>query len=324
MSRYITVSAIGSCNAAIAPELPLEEAVNIIIDHVTSEIQQVLPDHPDLIVLPELCDKPNRFTIEQNKEFYKTRGNRVLNALSELARSNKCYIAYPHCREFGDGAYLNSIALIDRNGLLVGYYDKNYPVVPSETESEGVVAGRDAVVLQCDFGTVGFAICFDLNYDALRRKYELLRPDLIVFSSMYHGGLMQAYWAYSCRSHFVGAVAFSPRSTVLSPIGELLAASTNYFNYVTQAVNLDCAVIHLDNHFYKLNQMRNKYGKKVKVVDPGNLGAVLISSESDEFTVQNLMEEFQFTPIDDYLRISEVNHLENYPTGKGTNLNEYQ
>ncbi len=121
---------------------------------------------------------------------------------------------------------------------------------------------------------------------------------------------MQAYWAYSCRAHFVGAIAFEPLSTVLSPLGEQLAASTNYYDYVTQAVNLDCAVIHLDNHYDKLHQMREKYGRKVKVVDPGNLGAVLISSESNEFTVQDLMKEFDFIRIDDYLRLSEANHLE--------------
>ncbi|MEF2244684.1 carbon-nitrogen hydrolase family protein [Paenibacillus sp. IITD108] len=310
MSRYVTISTIGPYSAIVAPELSMEEAVPIVIEHLSSKIQQVLPDQPDLIVLPELCDKPDRFTSEQKKAFYKARGNRVLNALSELARSNECYIVYPHCRELDDGTYRNSAALIDRNGRTVGYYDKNYPVVPSETESDGIVAGTDAVVLQCDFGTVGFAICFDLNYDALRRKYEMLRPDLIVFSSMYHGGLMQAYWAYSCRAHFVGAIAFEPLSTILSPLGEQLAASTNYYDYVTQAVNLDCAVIHLDNHYDKLHQMREKYGRKVKVVDPGNLGAVLISSESNEFTVQDLAKEFDFIRIDDYLRLSEANHLE--------------
>jgi len=75
-----------------------------------------------------------------------------------------------------------------------------------ETES-GILYGREAPVFDCDFGRVAFAICFDLNFDELRLKYVKAKPDLIVFSSVYHGGLMQAYWAYSCRAHFIGAVA---------------------------------------------------------------------------------------------------------------------
>ena len=91
-------------------------------------------------------------------------------------------------------------------------------------------------MIQCDFGRVVCAICFDLNFDELRLRYVQARPDLILFSSMYHGGLMQNYWAYSCRSHFIGAIN-GLQCTVISPLGELLAASTNYFHHITTTVN---------------------------------------------------------------------------------------
>ncbi len=310
MSRKVTVSTIGPYNVKLSTDGSVDTAVEEVIDHLKAKIDQVLPDQPDLICLPELCDQPDRWSGMHKRQFYEERGTRVRDALAELARQHQCYIVYPHCRKMEEETYRNSILLLDRNGEDVGYYDKNYPVVPNETVGDGIVPGTEAVVLQCDFGTVGFVICFDLNYDDLRRKYEQLRPDLIVFSSMYHGGLMQAYWAYSCRAHFVGAIAFEPLSTILSPLGEQLAASTNYYDYVTKTINLDCAVIHLDNHFDKLYQMRKKYGQKVSVIDPGNLGAVLISSESDEFTVEDLLAEFEFTRIDDYLQISAEAHNE--------------
>jgi len=39
--------------------------------------------------------------------------------------------------------------------------------------------------------------------------------------------------------------------------------------------------------------MKRKHGPKVRIHDPGFLGSVLISSETDEFTIQDLCEGVQ-------------------------------
>jgi len=58
---------------------------------------------------------------------------------------------------------------------------------------------------------------------------------------------MQAYWAYSRRSHFVGAIASrSTPSQILNPLGQVVASNTNYYDYAVARVNLDCALVHLD------------------------------------------------------------------------------
>src|SRR5690606_27636859 len=123
-----------------------------------------------------------------------------------------------------------------------------------------------------------FVICFDLNFEELRLKYQAAKPDLIVFPSMYHGGLMQEYWAYSCRAHFVSSVApANLPSEIISPVGHTLAASTNYFDFTTATVNLDCRVVHLDGNWGKLRALKEKYGSQVTIFDPGRLGAVLLT-----------------------------------------------
>lgn len=123
---------------------------------------------------------------------------------------------------------------------------------------------------------------------------------------MYHGGLMQNYWAYSCRAHFAGAVCGLP-CNVISPVGENLANSTNYTHYLTQSVNLDCKVVHLDFNGEKLRAAKQKYGPKFKISDPGYLGAILISSESEEFTIDDIIKEFEIEILDDYFTRS-LNH----------------
>ncbi|MDW7658227.1 MAG: carbon-nitrogen hydrolase family protein, partial [Bacillota bacterium] len=62
---------------------------------------------------------------------------------------------------------------------------------------------------------------------------------------MYHGGLMQNYWAYACRSWFIGCVP-GDQCTIINPIGDLVAQSTNYYPYVTADINLDYRVAHFD------------------------------------------------------------------------------
>ena len=178
-------------------------------------------------------------------------------------------------------------------------YDKNHLVV-SEFEDWGFQYGKEVGVFECDFGRVACAICFDLNFDDLRLRVAAARPDLIIFSSMYHGGLMQAYWAYSCRAHFVAALHIMRPSAIILPTGDVLATTTNYFDYVTATVNLDCELFHLDQNRPKMEAARAKYGRKLKLHDPGLLGAVLLSSETDEFSIGDITKEFGLEPLEEY------------------------
>ncbi|MBL4574682.1 MAG: carbon-nitrogen hydrolase family protein [Opitutaceae bacterium] len=298
MANYVKISTIG------APTLPVkpgsnEEALEIMKVHWQKLFSEVLPDRPDVIVVPEACDRFPAHTHDERKEYYRFRGNQMRDFFAEIAKEHRCYIAYSAAREVEDGTWRNSTQLIDRNGEILGIYNKNHLVIEETTEGE-ILCGKDAPIFECDFGRVALAICFDLNFDELRLKYKEAKPDLILFSSMYHGGLMQRYWAYSCRAHFVGSIARNHGSSIISPVGEFIASTTNYFGHVTATVNLDCKVVHLDYNWERLRKMKAKYGSKVSMMDPGDLGSVLISSETDEFTIEDMIKEFELEPWDDY------------------------
>ncbi|WP_409345468.1 carbon-nitrogen hydrolase family protein [Paenibacillus sp. MBLB4367] len=307
MVRKATISTFNFHYCTVNPTGSVEEYVNYVMLFLENKINHVLPDRPDLIVLPECCDMPAGCTGEKLRDYYRVRGDRILHGLSDLAVRHRCYIAYPSIRLLDDGTWRNSVRLIDRNGGVAGTYDKNHPVIV-EMEKDGIVCGNEAPIFSCDFGTVGCAICFDLNFEPLRAKYAAERPDLILFPSMFHGGFVQQHWAYSCRAHFVGAIAGGLPSSIISPVGQLVSTTSSYFDYRSETVNLDCAVVHLDNNRERLEAMRRKYGTKVKVTDPGYLGSVLISSETDECTVHDLIREFKFELLDEYLMRSLAHH----------------
>ncbi|HBE03580.1 MAG TPA: carbon-nitrogen hydrolase family protein, partial [Spirochaetia bacterium] len=198
-NKIITVSALGP-RPLWEVKSHGKETVDIMIRHWQEQLSQVTPDNPDLIVLPEACDRFPTHTMTERKEYYHFRGDKILNFFCEYAVKNKCYIVYSAVRETYDGTYRNSTQLINRQGTVCGIYNKNH-LVPRETTEGDILCGKDAPVFTTDFGTVAMAICFDLNFHELLEKYAQQRPDIILFSSMYHGGLMQNYWAYYCQAH---------------------------------------------------------------------------------------------------------------------------
>jgi len=289
---------------ALAPKPILREAFwdhGTTIDHMIAHwdrwLEKVLYDKPDLIVLPECCDRYGNSGPELT-EYYHARGSRVRDHFMEIAKSERVNIAYSAYWVMPDGTMRNATQFLNRDGGIDGVYHKNYPAVYEYT-GRGVLCGKEASIIQTNFGKVAAAICFDLNFEELRSVYAAQHPELIVFSSAYHGALMQNYWAYSCRSWFVSSIP-GEQCTVINPVGTTVAAATNYFPYVTADINLDYKVVHLDENWGKLDAVRKKYGRGVKVFDPGYLGAVLLTSEREDVTTDDMVSEFSIELWDEY------------------------
>jgi len=299
---FVRIATIGASPLSVNADTAPQKVVDRMIAHWRNKFAQVLPDKPDLIVVPEACDRPSGFSLEKRLKYYKVRKNQIRDFFEKTAKENNCYIVYSAARQMEDGTWRNSSVMLDRKGQVAGIYNKNHVVI-EETTKAGILCGRDAPIIECDFGRVAFAICFDLNFDELRLKYVKAKPDLIIFSSMYHGGLMQPYWAYSCRSHFVGAIAGrATPSEIYNPLGQLVASNTNYFDFVVATVNLDCELAHLDYNWQRLRNLKEKYGPKVKITDPGCLGSVLISSENEKISAEEMVREFEIELLDDYMK----------------------
>ncbi|RIH62801.1 carbon-nitrogen hydrolase family protein [Mariniphaga sediminis] len=304
-ANYVTVATIGNRLTEVDQSQGMQKGVEQVIGFWQAKLEQVLPDKPDLIVLPELCDRPAGLTKEKLDEYYGVRKKQVLDFFASVAKENHCYIIFGTKWEAEDGVWRNSSILLDRKGKVAGVYHKNFPTI-WEIES-GIVPGKEATVFECDFGTVACAICYDLNFTELCESYAAQKPDILAFSSMYHGGLMQEYWAYQCRSFFVGATGFRDvPSEIRNPLGEVVGSNTNYFDFTVATINLDCKLVHLDYNMDKLTKLKEKYGSKVIITDPGRLGSVLVSSEHENISAEEMIKEFGIELLDDYFERSRV------------------
>jgi predicted amidohydrolase len=304
-SNHVTVATIGNRPPAYDPAQGMQKIVVQVTEFWRKELRQVLPDKPDLILLPEACDRSEGLTDEQQSEYYRARKDQVLDFFASVAKENHCYIVFGTKRQQQDGIWRNSSIVLDRGGKVAGIYNKNFPTI-GEIE-DGIVPGDEVPLFNCDFGKVACAICFDLNFEELLQKFARAKPDIILFSSMYHGGLMQGYWAYRCRSFFVGAVGFREApSEIRGPLGNVVASTSNYFDFTLARINLDNRMVHLDYNWGKLKDLKEKYGKDVTITDPGRLGVVLITSEHERVTAGDMVKEFQMELLDDYFNRSRA------------------
>lgn len=300
----ITIATIGASPNIDKNQAP-EKLVEQMISFWRGQLSQVLRSKVDLIVLPEVCDAPSGLVnTPAQKEYLNTRKNQLLDYFASVAKDNNCYIAFGSIHEANDGLR-NSLILLDRKGKVAGTYNKNFTTIYDM--NAGVRPGDEISVIQCDFGKVALVICFDLNFDELRQQYAKAKPDVILFSSLYHGGLMQEAWAYSCRSYFVSAVGDTKLpSEIRNPFGEVVATSTNYFNYTIATVNLDYKLVHLDFNWDKLVKIKAKYGDAVTIHDPGKVGAVMITSEDEDVSAAQMIKEFDIELLDDYFNRSRA------------------
>lgn len=314
MSRYVKIASI-SISPIYTYEKSLPDGVTMtdrVIALLEREIHPVLADKPDLIVLPEYCDLLYGGVVEDSARLCRENGNAVLGFLQKTARENRCYVAYPSRIVMPDGTARNTVRMIDREGNVIGTYHKNYVMV-TETENFNILCGKDIPVFECDFGRVCALLCFDLNFEENRKRVKKLKPDITIFCSRFHGSFQQNFFAYDTRSYFVSALAKLP-CDILSPLGEKIAGSTNYYPYVVCSINLDCAVCHLDFNETKFRAAKEKYGDKIRIHDPGLLGSVLLTSETAEFSIQRVLREFEIEELDDYIARS-VRHRKQHTEG---------
>lgn len=65
-------------------------------------------------------------------------------------------------------------------------------------------------------------------------------------------------------------------------------------------------MLHIDENGVHFPAIKKKYGTGVKIHDPGYLGCVPMTSESDDVSVSDIIAEFGLERIDDYFNRAET------------------
>lgn len=228
----------------------------------------------------------------------------IISLYQEFAVQLNCYIVGSAKRREEDKIF-NSAIFIEPGGNIVGAYDKVF-LTESELES-GLIPGTGPRVFKTSPGRLGAMICFDLNFDTLRNAYAAKEPDILAFPSMFHGGILQAKWAINCQCFVVSAMQVEGGG-IMDPFGRFVARTHCYTRVARATINLDYALVHLDNHQEKLKTLQRDLGKHITVDIPPNIGRIMIINNTREHDLDDLLREYEIERVNDYLnRLRETN-----------------
>ncbi len=260
-------------------------------------------DKPDLILLTEGCmhNTPpgaSRQEKDARSEPLPEPGP-ITRFLTRKAAQHHTYIMASYWRKSpqGPGRY-NSAVLFDRQGKVVGYYDKMFPTI-GEMEG-GVLPGRGAVVFDTDFGRIGAMICFDFNFTELLSEYKKLGAELICFLSNYRAGRLIPAAALRNQCYVASAVP-GENGVIVDPLGRTLAESSHYGRIIFAKINLDSRVVHIDYNADRVRRLKEKYGPLVKVETASPEAVYFLSSLHPQKSIQAMIEEFEIETLDAYL-----------------------
>lgn len=221
----------------------------------------------------------------------------------DLAQRHQIDLVWQRKERGPDGIH-NTSTYVNRAGDILGRYHKMFPTI-GEMEI-GVRPGDEAVVIETEYGRVGFAICFDLNFDEVRNAYRALQPDLIFFASAYPGGFKVPYWSLDLGCYMVSAVRHY-LGQISDRRGRVLEHAT-YEALITSVVNLNSVQLHMDDNWEKMDQMLAVYGSQLRFDYATDEGRYQISSTGPR--IDDLIEEFGLIRLDDYFTASRQMRLE--------------
>jgi beta-ureidopropionase len=267
----------------------LRRGTNDLLESTMVRLDRAGSFHPDIACLPEMFS---------NRAPEPVPGP-VTERLSAWARAHSSYVIFGLRTKKGDRVY-NSAILLDRQGRLVGYYNK---IHPTEGElKDGTTPGQDdgPPVFHTDFGTIGVQICFDVNWrDEWRRLKE--EGAQIVFWPAAYPAARQLPALALWNEYFVVSSPGEGPANIYDITGRVLASSGRYQEWAGAVLPLGERLFEVDYNAPKAQEIQQKYGSRVEVTWYHYSDWFTLASLDPDLTVEDLMKEYGLTPLDAYI-----------------------
>lgn len=272
-----------------------------IITGMYDRIKIISSYKPDIICLPEI------FTGTSAKDAEDVPGP-TTNRLASIAKEVNSYIICPlHTKK--NGKVYNSAILIDRNGEIIGQYDKIHPV--SVECKKGVTPGiSPPPVFKTDFGTIGIQICFDINWVEEWKSLKKDGAEIVFWPSAYPGGRLLASYAWLFK-YFVVGCSWRDPATIYDITGDIIASSGTYEHWAFARLNLEKVFLEITDYSKKLDEIKKRFGRKVLIRYCHDEDWVTIESCSPDIHIKEILDEYMLVPHWDYMK-SEEKEQEKY------------
>ncbi len=285
MSRLVTVASVSH-----SPSSDREELLKQAAHYVWRAVRQ----GADIVAFPEVY--PHLHTpLEQWPEVAEQVPGETVQRMAEVAAHHHCYLVWPLVERRGDRLY-NSAVVIDREGQVAGTYSKMYLTI-GEMEA-GLLPGTEPTVVETDFGKIGMAICFDMNWRPVWEGLKANGAEVVFFCSMYRGSRQMQERAFEFGYYVVSAIS-GELGQIVDMTGRVLKTSHQDV-VITQELNLNRRMLHLDYNWEKLDALLEKYGADLTFDLTAPEGRFALGSRRPGLSVEDVIDEFGLERLEDY------------------------
>jgi predicted amidohydrolase len=205
-----------------------------------------------------------------------------------------------------DGRLQNVAVLIGRDGELVGTYAKMHP---TQTEIAcGVVAGSQVAVFDTDFGRLGLAICFDINWPDLWATLAKQHVDLVCWISAYEGGFPLQAYAWTHQYPIVTSV-WPYHSRVIDITGKIIGSTSRWSRIAIHDLALDRRLFHIDGQAHHLLTLQAKYADQLHIESYTDEHLFLLASKDPSLSLDEVMAEFGLVDLPTYVARNTASQL---------------
>ena len=266
-----------------------------------SILEKSIVYQPDVICLPEVfLQNALGRTTDLQKEAALADG--LLNEFMAFARTNQCYMICPVIT-YEKGKVYNAAVVIDRQGNRMGEYRKIN--LPDDEVAMGLTPGPlSQPVFKADFGIFGIQICYDIHWNEGWKSLREQGAEIIFWPSAYSGGQMINAKAWQNKCVVVSST--HERSKICDISGEVVA-QTGVFdrNLICAPVNLEKVFLHTWPFVQRFNEIKAKYGRKVRITNYHEEQWSIIESLSSEVHVKDILIEFELRTYEQLISDSE-------------------
>ena len=226
------------------------------LDAIVENVDQAGAAKVDVIALPETCRGLDDHSAEDLH-------GPTVTALAPLAKKHQTYIVCPIDRRSGS-LHLNTVVLLDRSGQVACTYDKVFPYWSEYDVHPPMNVGQDGRVYAADFGMLGFATCFDVNFPEVWKRLADQGAEVVIWPSAYSAGV--SLQAHAINHHFYIVSATQTSDCLVFDItGErILYRKSEKVNVATVTLDLDRGVYHENFNLAKRDKLLKEHSQDVE------------------------------------------------------------
>ncbi|MBN2304261.1 MAG: carbon-nitrogen family hydrolase [Anaerolineae bacterium] len=205
----------------------------------------------DVVVFPELWD--GGVAYEKGKDLASSLSGGLFAQVVALARQHNIHVLGSMYEKRGVGIYNSTAVISPRNGVMGAY--RKIHLFPLMNENKWLQPGEAPLAIDLPWGRTGFAICYDLRFPELFRRYANDGAQIVIVPAAWPHPRLDAYrtlvraraienQCYMVAVNRVGVdeedgTHYFGHSCVIDPWGETVVEGGEIEGHFTLTVDLD-------------------------------------------------------------------------------------